>query len=182
MKRDFFTFTPAFKLAISGNHTPALRNVDDAARRRFNVVPFLHKPAEPDRELIEKLRAEWPGILRWLVEGCLTWQRAGLARPRAVLDATAEYFAEQDVLAHWVEECSEQDKTYGDTTASLFASWRAFALGRAEEPRNAKWFGAALAGLGFQRYTYCELFRGRGFRGIRVRPEPPPAHWQDREP
>ncbi len=181
MRQDFFTFTPAFKLTISGNHKPALRNVDDAARRRFNVVPFLNKPDEPDPDLPDKLRAEWPGILRWMVEGCLAWRREGFARPRAVLEATAEYFAEQDVLAQWVEERCERDRSFGATSAELFASWRAFAAARAEEPRGAKWFATALERQGFQRVKDCELFRGRGFRGLRPLPEPVPQHWADRD-
>lgn len=40
MRQDFFTFTPAFKLLIAGNHKPGLRNVDEAMRRRFHLVPF----------------------------------------------------------------------------------------------------------------------------------------------
>jgi P4 family phage/plasmid primase-like protien len=179
MRQDFFTFTPAFKLTISGNHKPALRNVDDAARRRFNVVPFLHKPQTPDKQLPEKLQAEWPGILRWLIDGCLAWQREGLVRPKVVLEATAEYFAEQDILAQWIEESCEQGTGHGDTNANLFASWRAFAQSRAEEPRNAKWFGTMLERQGFRRDKDCELFRGRGFIGIRVKPEAIPRHWQD---
>ncbi len=47
MRQDFFTFLPRFKLQIIGNHKPGLRNVDDAARRRFNLVPFVHTPASP---------------------------------------------------------------------------------------------------------------------------------------
>jgi putative DNA primase/helicase len=180
MRQDFFIFTPAFKLTISGNHKPALRNVDDAARRRFNVVPFLHKPPRPDPTLPDKLRAEWPGILRWMIEGCLAWQRDGLQRPKAVLDATAEYFAEQDVLAQWVEECCNQGKDLGDTSASLFSSWRSYAQSRADEPHNAKWFATMLERQGFQRVKDCQLFRGRGFLGIRVKPEAVPQHWQDR--
>ena len=180
MRQDFFTFTPAFKLTISGNHKPALRNVDDAARRRFNVVPFVQKPTKPDPELPEKLKAEWPGILRWMIEGCLAWQRDGLARPQSVLDATAEYFAEQDVLAQWVEECCELDKQFGTTSGELFGSWRTFALSRAEEPRNAKWFATMLERQGFRRGKDCQQFRGRGFLGLRVTPETAAKHWQDR--
>jgi putative DNA primase/helicase len=104
MRRDFFTFQPAFKLTISGNHKHALRNVDGAARRRFNVVPFLHRPERPDPGLADRLRSEWPAILRWVIEGCVEWQRRGLDRPAAVLDATAKYFAEQDLLAQWIED------------------------------------------------------------------------------
>jgi hypothetical protein len=40
MRQDFFDFTPSFKLMISGNHKPGLRSVDEAIRRRFNLVPF----------------------------------------------------------------------------------------------------------------------------------------------
>jgi putative DNA primase/helicase len=181
MRRDFFTYMPAFKLTISGNHKPALRNVDDAARRRFNVVPFLHKPDKPDRELPDRLKAEWPGILRWMIVGCLAWQRDGLQRPQVVLDATAEYFAEQDLLAQWVDECCEQQSEFGDTSANLFGSWRAYAVARGEEPRTSKWFGTMLERQGFRRDKDCDLFRGRGFVGIRVRPEPAASHWQERD-
>ena len=82
MREDFFTFTPAFKLTISGNHKPTLSNVDDAARRRFNIAPFLNKPARPDSHLVETLKREWPGILRWMIEGCLAWQRETITPQR----------------------------------------------------------------------------------------------------
>ena len=49
MRQDFFEFRPQFKLTVIGNHKPLLRNVDDAAKRRFNVVPFTRKPAKPDK-------------------------------------------------------------------------------------------------------------------------------------
>jgi putative DNA primase/helicase len=61
MRQDNFTFTPQFKLTIIGNHQPVLHNVDDAAKRRFNIVPFMLKPAEVDRELEGKLTCERQG-------------------------------------------------------------------------------------------------------------------------
>jgi putative DNA primase/helicase len=67
MRQDLFTFTPQFKLTITGNHKPVLRNVDEANRRRFNTGPFLHTPPQPDRELETKLRAEWPSIFGWII-------------------------------------------------------------------------------------------------------------------
>jgi putative DNA primase/helicase len=94
MRQNFFEYRPQFKLVIIGNHRPVLHNVDDAAKRRFNVVPFEYKPATPDRDLEEKLKAEWPAILRWMIEGCLDWRKNGLVRPKVVLEATSEYFSE----------------------------------------------------------------------------------------
>jgi len=83
MRQDVFEFLPQFKLTIVGNHKPVLRNVDEAARRRFLIVPFEQKPALPDRELEGKLSAEASGILQWMIEGCLDWQKHGLVSPPA---------------------------------------------------------------------------------------------------
>ena len=71
MKRDFFTYTPQAQLQIIGNHKPRLYSITDAMRRRLAMIPFLFKPTQIDTELAEKLKAEWPGILRWMIEGCL---------------------------------------------------------------------------------------------------------------
>jgi len=54
MRQDFFTYLPQFKLVIIGNHKPLLGNVDDAMRRRINIVPFVNKPERPDPKLEEK--------------------------------------------------------------------------------------------------------------------------------
>ena len=65
MRQDFFEYVPAFKLVIAGNHKPSLRSVDESMRRRFNLLPFTVTipPEDRDRDLPEKLKAEWPGIL-----------------------------------------------------------------------------------------------------------------------
>jgi putative DNA primase/helicase len=62
MRQDNFTFKPNFKLTIIGNHKPQLRNVDDAARRRFNIIPFNRKPVTADKNLEQKLMQEAPAF------------------------------------------------------------------------------------------------------------------------
>ena len=70
MRQDFFEFTPQFKLLIAGNHKPGLRSVDEAIRRRFNLIPFAVTipDEERDENLTDNLKAEWPGILAWMIE------------------------------------------------------------------------------------------------------------------
>jgi putative DNA primase/helicase len=104
MAKDFFTYQPHFKLLFAGNHQPTLNAVDPAMRRRFNMLPFIHKPAEPDHMLEERLKAEAPRILAWALQGCLDWQKHGLGRPDSVTVATDEYFDDQDVFGQWVDE------------------------------------------------------------------------------
>jgi putative DNA primase/helicase len=80
MRQDFFEYVPQFKLMISGNHKPGLKSVDDAMRRRFHLLPFTVRipPEDRDPHLREKLKAEWPGILAWMIKGCLEWQEHGV--------------------------------------------------------------------------------------------------------
>jgi putative DNA primase/helicase len=58
MRQDFFTFVPKFKLMIAGNHKPRLRAVNEAIRRRFQLIPFnvTIPEANRDKDLPEKLK------------------------------------------------------------------------------------------------------------------------------
>ncbi len=166
MRQDFFTFQPAFKLFIAGNHKPGLRNVDEAIRRRFNLIPFDLKlsSTERDLELPEKLKAEWPGILKWMIHGCLEWQRIGLAPPEAVSSATAEYFEAEDAFGQWLAECCVTGRTYDAPSATLFTSWTKWADMAGERAGSQKQFSQVLLARGFQPKKYGD---GRaGFLGI----------------
>ena len=144
MRQDFFEYLPQFKLLIVGNHKPVLRNVDDAARRRFNIIPFIHKPATPDRQLEQKLRAEYPAILRWMIDGCLDWQRHGLIKPKVVRQATQAYFDDQDLFGQWIEECCVVGRGEWEATAKLYASWKAYADTNGVRPGSIKSFSASM--------------------------------------
>jgi putative DNA primase/helicase len=113
-RKDFFTYVPRFKVTVLGNHKPQLRGTDEAIRRRLHLIPFAVTipEAERDDKLSEKLAAEYPGILRWMLEGCVAWQREGLAPPARVTGATAEYLAAEDLIQTWMDECcrTERDK------------------------------------------------------------------------
>jgi putative DNA primase/helicase len=154
MQKDFFTFQPTFKLTIIGNHKPLLQNVDDAARRRFNLIPFNRVPACVDKQLGEKLKVEWPGILRWMIDGCLDWQKNGLTRPESVIRATESYFEVQDSMAQWLaQECDAEpgNAFKSDPIGVLFASWTEFANKSSEKPGSIKSFSMEMVKRGFER-------------------------------
>lgn len=144
MRQDNFTFRPQFKLTIAGNHAPALRNVDEAMRRRFNIAPFVIKPANPDRELETKLKAEWPQILAWMIAGCRRYLQDGLNRPSAIVAATNEYFADQDVFGQWFEERCVLRPGAFEAATKLYGDWETYAKAHGEVPGTAKSFGAAM--------------------------------------
>lgn len=163
MRQDYFTFDPKFKLVIVGNHEPVLQNVDDALRRRFNIVPFTRKPKNPDKDLLRKLQAEYPAILRWMIDGAEDWVENGLIRPNAVIKATDEYFERQDLLGQWLDDRCEV--TLGDRDKwclheYLYADWSAYTKAAGEEAGSGKAFTIALRQRGF--------VPGKGTAGKRI--------------
>lgn len=168
MRQDFFEFLPVFKLFIAGNHKPSLRSVDEAIRRRFHLVPFaVTIPAdERDGTLTEKLKTEWPGILAWLIDGCLMWQREGLRPPKAVVDATAAYLDAEDAIAAWIDE--RCDRVVGDwgSLGALYGSWSDWAAKAGEIAGSQKGLGEKLKTRGFVDHKKKV---GQGFFGLRIR-------------
>jgi len=181
MHKDFFEYTPQFKLVIAGNHKPRLKNVDEAMRRRLHLVPFAVTipEAERDPDLQEKLKAEWPGILRWAIEGCLAWQSRihpqerplGLSPPPVVRDATQEYFSDQDPLEAWLaERCIVGAKGWASST-ELYNDYCAHFRREngTEMPDGSKQFSQRMESHGFKPSRQGKD-RTRGFAGISLRP------------
>ncbi len=165
MRQDFFEYLPQFKLVIAGNHKPSLRSVDEAIRRRFHLIPFaVTIPAEErDHGLTDKLKAEWPGILQWMIKGCVEWQRAGLKPPQAVLDATAAYMEAEDSLAAWIDDCCERNPRAWEQSSDLFASWSKWAENAGEHAGTMKRFAQTLETRGLIPLRKKD---GRGFQGL----------------
>ena len=132
MRQDFFEYVPQFKLMIAGNHKPGLRAVDEAIRRRFHLIPFTVTIPEDERDetLTERLKEEWPGILQWMIDGCIEWQERGLQPPQAVRAATETYLAAQDAIGAWMDECCERDLEVFETQKDLFGSWSKWGVGQ----------------------------------------------------
>ena len=168
MRQDFFDFKPTHKLIISGNHKPTLRSAEEAIRRRFLLVPFTVTipPAERDPDLARKLEAEWPAILRWMIEGALEWHRDGLKVPKIVTAATDDYFDEQDTMGLWLEEWTIRDPQAFTRTTQLFETWKHFCEKGNHYVGSERAFSEELADHGFER---IKTKNGRGFKGIALR-------------
>jgi putative DNA primase/helicase len=168
MRQDYFEFTPQFKLLIAGNHRPGLRSVDEAIRRRFHLIPFaVTIPAgERDKNLPNKLNEELPGILAWMIQGCLDWQKHGLLPPEAVTAATNTYLEAEDSIAAWIDDCCNLDPQKWETSAKLFARWTAWAERTGEYVGSQKRFSERLEARGIEPLRKRD---GRGFVGLRLR-------------
>ena len=132
MRKNFRDYVPRFKLWFASNDVPSLHHVDVAIMRRLHLIPFAQTivASERDPTLAEKLKAEWPAILRWAIDGCLAWQKRGLTMPRAVTAATNHYFANQDPTVGWLKARCVESPLGVASFASLFADYKAYCARR----------------------------------------------------
>jgi putative DNA primase/helicase len=155
MRENFWQFAPSHKIWLAANHRPRVHGTDLAMWRRMRLIPFaVTIPAEQqDKRLPEKLRAEGPGILAWLVRGCLDWQRHGLGEPEAVKAATAEYRNEQDVIGSFLAEMTFEASTGRLKASKLHAAYVAWCKRTGEHAVNQTRFGRALTERGLEKVT-----------------------------
>ncbi len=177
MRQDFFEFFPQFKLFVAGNHKPAIRNIDEAMKRRLHLIPFTITvpPERRDKHLQQKLLAERDGILAWAIQGCLDWQRLGrLQPPQQVLDATEEYFEAEDALGRWLDERCVREANAKTLTAELFNDWKQWADSSGEFVGSQRRFSDLLITRGVEKWRNTAGLRG--FRGVSLKHPPMPTY------
>jgi putative DNA primase/helicase len=133
MRQDFVEFPPTHKLVVFGNSKPTLRGADQSAwKRRLHMIMFPQKfddtpddsknILKADKGLRDRLRAEAPGILQLLIDGCLERNKLNsFDPPQTVREASSRFLAEQNVIAQWLAERCDMSDPYG--TASVNELW-----------------------------------------------------------
>jgi putative DNA primase/helicase len=135
--------------------------------RRLRIVPFEHKPSTPDLGLKDRLREEYPAILRWMIEGCLSWQEARLGTASAISAASKEYFADQDAFGSWLEERCILDPSMQEKPGRLLSDFNEWARANGFPVMTANGFAEAIdrhPNLKRARTKSARLVQGAGLR------------------
>lgn len=162
-------FKPAFKLLMLGNHKPIIRGSDHGMWRRVRLVPFnrTFAPEERDPQLAEKLKAEAPHILAWMVQGCTEWIKYGLGdTPQAICCATEEYRQDQDIIGEWIAECCIQSPRCETSASDLYDSYRQWCERNGQRPSSSRVLGRRLSerGLAVRQSNGRRLWFGIGLQ------------------
>ena len=166
LNKEFFEFSPAFKLWMYGNHQPKITGTDNGIWRRVLLVPFTVSipEREQDKKLSERLRAELPGILAWAVAGCLDWQAGGLRIPQEVINATAEYKQNQDTLALFFAERCTINSMANVKARDLYNAYKLWAAETNTDPGSEVKFSQRMTEKGYQKTA--NTGSGRTYSGI----------------
>ena len=159
-----FEFEPIAKIWLSCNEKPQLTSAD-GMERRLHVCEFPDTIPEEERilDLPERLKAEYPAILAWAIEGCLLWQKEGLSRPEPVRAAVAEYIDTQDIIADWLGEKTEKCDDWIRQT-DLYRSYHDFAKNAGQGALGSVRLGPELEKRGYTHKKSNGIWRWYGLR------------------
>ena len=170
-------FSPTHKLIVMTNTQPAAPGHDKAFWERLKLIPFdisfvSRDPREPHERsanlnLGAELLEEAPGILAWLVRGCLLWQAWGLQAPKAVTEASRKYQRNEDMMGDFQEECLDTGPALRGKASDLynvFVPWFHENIGK-KEP-SGTWFGKQMtARFEKEKINGCNYYIGIGLKG-----------------
>ena len=177
LQHEFFEFMPQFLVVLSTNHKPVIDGADFGLMRRLHLVPFeVRIPEEQvDPGLAGRLRTELPGVLAWLVQGCVTYQRDGLMPPAKIKAATAEYGAEMDTTGLFLEERVEAKAGERIKAVDLYGCYLSWAVTNSLRPLANPAFNRKITER-LRNWSGVEKLKSNGcmvYTGLALKPSDP---------
>lgn len=167
-KREVY-FRPSHTLFLLTNHKPRADANDHALFHRLVLIPFtlqfVDDPIDPyqrkrDPLLLDKLKAEAPGILAWLVRGCLAWQKEGLSPPKEIKAAICSYKENEDLLGHFLQEKCELDQGGQVQAGALYKAYRKWSEDNGHRPMSVTRFGELIKDRFDSHKLGCVYYQG----------------------
>lgn len=121
--------TPTHKLFLFGNYKPTVSGCDHGIWRRIVIIPFTETITDEEKktELPELLKAEFSGILNWLIKGVAKYLKEGLEQPDIINDAVAEYKSDEDIFGEFITECLDlsdpKERTLKTDVFDAYKKW-----------------------------------------------------------
>ena len=104
--KDPYQARPSARLTFSTNVLPRFADRTDAIWRRLMIFPFnvKIKDNEKDFGILERLRAELPGIFNWAIHGLDMLKAEGLTESLEMSNAKTRYREAVNPFLQWVDE------------------------------------------------------------------------------
>lgn len=134
------------------------------------LIPFLVQiPKDKvDKDLKYKLQREASGILNWIVQGAMMWQREGLEPPESIRKASGEYRQEMDVIEFFISEKCERGEGYMAPASELYEVYKRWTDESGEHQFNKQKFGSEMKA----KFKYKRTMHGRYYQGLKIVTDP----------
>lgn len=157
LNKDFFEFMPVFTPMLSGNSKPAISGADYGIWRRVLLVLWGVTIPPEDRMhpslLAERLDAERPGILNWLIEGLMLYLKHGLEPyvPAEVTAFTQDYREERDNVGVFAEVGLKREEGHNEKAGPVYKAYTDWCEVNGLRAASHRSFGDRLTELGFKK-------------------------------
>lgn len=145
------TFTPTHKIVFLTNETPQTDDVGPSMQRRARVVKFLkdYSPESGRADFALEGRLQTPenirGVLRAMAVAAREYLKSNdLMEPKAVLNWSRAYIAENDPLTSFINAMCVADPAASAAAGQLFKAFEAFAAQNGFETMTMNAFGRAM--------------------------------------
>jgi len=150
--KEYFTFTPRFKIWLAVNTLPEIKGTDNGIWRRIKVIPFdVSFLGREDKDLGMKLLQELPGIMNWAISGLKDWESNGLNDPLPVTAATHAYRTDSDVLAQFIDEETFKVAERSISAKILYKAYYDYCVSTGVAAVSKTKFGRDVGRLGFSK-------------------------------
>lgn len=164
-----FEFEPTWLPIMATNSKPRIRGANDAIWRRLRLVEFNYVVPEENRVkgyADNYLLPELAGIFNWAHEGFKAIQTSGTIQfSERVTLATQRYRDDQDVLAEWLAQRTEQDANCRASLKDAYNGYKEF-TGDSERALGKRAFQEAMEERGFR--TVTGKARARFITGVKL--------------
>jgi len=173
--QEYFEFTPECKIWWSFNSAPRITDTTNSIWDRVKLIPFSFVIPEPERDkkLLDKLLAEAPGIMQWMITGLKKYQEIGISEPEEVRQATQNYRDEQDFLGDFFADVCVIEPGAATGATDLYNAYKLWHELNApdEKCKSVRSFGFEMSDHGFER-TKDKTTGRKNYVGIRLKNQP----------
>lgn len=169
-------FQPTYTLFLMTNNRPIISaKAIDPIWDRIVLIPFHLKYVDRgcvkeeferprDIHLADKLKTEAPGILAWLVRGCLAWQKEGLKKSDIIKKATDSYHKDQDIIGQFIEDICVINPYFKVKPGEIYKAYCDWSNEQNIKPMSQTALGKDLA----TRYNTEGKGRNKFYLGIKI--------------
>jgi putative DNA primase/helicase len=167
---EFFEFEFKGLILMVTNFAPLFDGSDSATARRLLVIDFpkVIDPKDDDGTLSEKMKAEAPGIMNWLLQGYLEFCEGGIQIPVSVQAETDATVRDHNQVLQFVEDRCTQGADLKVQASPFYRAYQAWCISESLKSMSMPAFKAAV-GRTFS-FTQSRTKDGLFWYGVGLRP------------
>jgi putative DNA primase/helicase len=165
-----FNFVPICKVWGAMNATPRVVDRSDAVFNRVYIIPMntIIPDEHRDPYLIDKLKAELPGIFNWALRGLERLRQNGkFTHCGQVERARKEFRAENDTEQAFIEDWFDRDPTGQVKARELYIAYKDWCQHNGYRPKSERSVAKDWQRLGLKKHKNSSVY----YIGIRWKPE-----------